>query len=60
MGAGTVRIMDNNDGTYTGMYVTQIRGIFQLYVSLGGTEVPDSPFEVGSSHVMMNFSLALT
>lgn len=42
----SVRVKDNGDGTYTGTYQTGIRGIFQLYVSLGGVEIPDSPYEI--------------
>ena len=42
------QLTDNGDGSYTVAYQTTVRGRLQVYVSLNGRDMPDSPFEVVS------------
>ena len=42
------QVTDNNDGSYTVSYQTTVRGRLQVYISLQGRDMPDSPFEVVS------------
>ena len=42
------QLTDNGDGSYTVAYQTTVRGRLQVYVSLNGRDLPDSPFEVVS------------
>ncbi len=43
-----IQLTDNNNGSYSVTYQTTVRGRLQVYISLNGRDMPESPYEVVS------------